>query len=164
VVATDLDLTVLRDLSRPNLDLRRHDVLVDALPEAEFDLVHARLLLAWLPECRTALARLIAALKPGGWLVSEELEFVSAVPDARMDPEDRELFAHVAAAHNQVLAERNGFDPFFGRRLAGDWPTPGSRRPGPRDARSRGRAARRAAGSGSSRSRRSATRSSRSGS
>ena len=39
VVATDLDTTVLGELSHPNLEVRVHDVLVDELPEAEFDLV-----------------------------------------------------------------------------------------------------------------------------
>ena len=33
VVATDLDTTVLRELSRPNLEIRVHDVLEDDLPE-----------------------------------------------------------------------------------------------------------------------------------
>ena len=50
VVATDLDTTVLRELWRPNLEIRVHDVLEDDLPEGEFDLVHVRLLLGWLSE------------------------------------------------------------------------------------------------------------------
>jgi SAM-dependent methyltransferase len=61
VLATDLDTTVLREVSRPNLVVAAHDVLVDDLPEAEFDLVHMRLLLAWLPEPHRALRRLAAA-------------------------------------------------------------------------------------------------------
>ena len=35
---------------RPNLEVRVHDVLEDDLPEGRFDLVHHRLLLAWLRE------------------------------------------------------------------------------------------------------------------
>jgi protein-L-isoaspartate O-methyltransferase len=42
VVATDLDTTVLRDLSHPKFDVRAHDVAVDDLPEDEYDLVHMR--------------------------------------------------------------------------------------------------------------------------
>ena len=50
VLATDIDTTILRQLERPNLEVRVHDVLADELPEREFDLVHARLLLAWLAD------------------------------------------------------------------------------------------------------------------
>ena len=56
VVATDLDTTVLRELSRPNLEIRVHDVLEDDLPEGAFDVVHLRLLLAWLSEPQRALS------------------------------------------------------------------------------------------------------------
>jgi SAM-dependent methyltransferase len=69
VLATDLDTTLLDDLVRPPLTVRRHNVMTDPLPEASFDLVHARLLLAWLPDPAGALRRLVTALKPGGWLV-----------------------------------------------------------------------------------------------
>lgn len=120
VLATDLDTTVLGQLSHANLELRVHDVLVDELPEAEFDLVHLRLLLAWLVEPRVALRRLIAALKPGGWLVAEELDFVSLAPDPRLDADSRTLFSRVMHAHTAVLAERHGFDHAYGRRLVGD--------------------------------------------
>jgi len=38
--------------------------------------IHLRLLLAWLSDPDAALRRLTAALKPGGWLVAEEMDFV----------------------------------------------------------------------------------------
>ena len=68
-------------LSFPNLEVKLHDVLKDELPEGEFDLVHFRLLLACLDEPREALRRMVASLKPGGWLLGEEMHFVSMVPD-----------------------------------------------------------------------------------
>jgi SAM-dependent methyltransferase len=77
VVATDLDTRVLQDLTHPNLEVRIHDVLADDLPEEAFDLVHLRLLLAWLADPALALHRLVAALRPGGRLVAEEMDFVS---------------------------------------------------------------------------------------
>lgn len=120
VVATDLDTTVLGELSHPNLVLRAHDVLVDELPEGEFDLVHLRLVLAWLTEPRTALRRLVAALRPGGWLVAEELDFASAVPDPAMGPEACARFTRLVEAHNAALAEHHGFDSTYGRRVASD--------------------------------------------
>ena len=66
VLATDRDTTVLGGVSHPNLEVRVHDVLEDDLPEAEFDVVHVRLLLAWLADRGTALRRLITALRPRG--------------------------------------------------------------------------------------------------
>jgi SAM-dependent methyltransferase len=97
-----------------------HDVLADELPAGEFDLIHGRLLLAWLPDRGAALRRLIGALKPGGWLIAEEMDFISAVPDPRMDDASIALFERIAAAHNAVLANRHGFDWAYGRRVAGD--------------------------------------------
>ena len=103
VVATDLD-----------------DVLEDDLPEGEFDLVHLRLLLAWLAEPQTALQRLLRALKPGGWLVAEEMDFVSSVPDPRMDADSRALFERIHEAHDAVLGSQHRFDVGYGRRVTGD--------------------------------------------
>jgi SAM-dependent methyltransferase len=120
VVATDLDTTHLRDLSHPNLEVRVHDVLHDDLGEEEFDLVHLRLVLAWLEDRSIALQRLVWALKPGGVLVAEEMDFISVTPDPRLDGESAALFARVVDAHNSVLAQRHDFDPAYGRRLAGD--------------------------------------------
>jgi SAM-dependent methyltransferase len=120
VLATDLDTTVLSELSYPNLEIQVHDVLADDLPDGAFDLVHLRLLLAWLPDPQGALRRLIAALRPGGLLVAEEMDFVSAVPDPRLSVESRVLIARAVQAHNAVLAQQHGFDPFYGRRLVGD--------------------------------------------
>jgi SAM-dependent methyltransferase len=120
VVATDLDTTVLAELSRANLDVRVHDVQKDDLPEAEFDLVHLRLLLAWLADPLAAARRLTAALKPGRWLLAEEMDFVSVAPDPRLEPDAAALFHRVVEAHNAVLASRHTFDPAYGRRLASD--------------------------------------------
>jgi SAM-dependent methyltransferase len=120
VVATDLDTTVLRQLSGPNLEVRVHDVLKDDLPQAEFDLIHLRLLLAWLSEPPTAVRRLAAALKPGGWLLAEEMDFASVAADPRVGAAAQNVFARVVAAHNAVLAAQHTFDAHYGRRVAGD--------------------------------------------
>src|SRR5262245_18346844 len=53
VVATDIDTRFLTTLRRSNLEVRRHDVAADALPERQFDLVHARLVLVHLPKRET---------------------------------------------------------------------------------------------------------------
>jgi SAM-dependent methyltransferase len=120
VVATDLDTTVLRDLERPSLDVWTHDLLRDELPEQEFDLVHGRLLLAWLPDPGAGLRRMLTALRPGGCILLEEMDFLSVAPDPKLEEEGRALFSRVIDAHNAVLAESHSFDPFYGRRLAGE--------------------------------------------
>src|SRR5215469_12728993 len=53
--------------SLPNLEVIQHDIVTDPLPGGAFDLIHARLVLVQLPARNQVLARLVAALKPGGW-------------------------------------------------------------------------------------------------
>src|SRR5438093_4258585 len=72
VVATDIDTRFLEVLHEPSLDVRRHNIVTDELPEEEFDLIHGRLLIQHLPDREQILKRLIVALKPGGWLVLED--------------------------------------------------------------------------------------------
>jgi hypothetical protein len=76
--------------------------------------------LAWLNEPQTALKRLTAALKPGGWLLAEEMDFGSVAADPRVGARARSAFTRVVAAHNAVLAAQHTFDLHYGRRLAGD--------------------------------------------
>lgn len=116
VLATDVDTRFLEPLAGPWLEVRRHDVTADPLPPAALDLVHARLVLLHLPERETALARLVAALKPGGWLLVEEFDSLSMPADAALDPEERR--PRVLEALYRVMAAR-GVDLRFGRRLPG---------------------------------------------
>jgi SAM-dependent methyltransferase len=120
VLATDLDIRYLRELAYPNLELRVHDLLQDELPEREFDLIHVRLVLEWLAKPDLALRRLAAALKPGACLVAEELDFQSLAVDPHLDARARSVFSAVAEAHLAALSAQHGFDPFYGRRVAGD--------------------------------------------
>jgi SAM-dependent methyltransferase len=121
VLATDLNPAAFGEIDDRChwLTVRQHDLTSDPLPAASFDLVHARLVLSWLPEPVDALARLVPALAPGGWLVLEELDFVSAVPDPAMQDDAAAVFARVLHAHTVVLSENHGYDPTFGRRLHG---------------------------------------------
>lgn len=77
VLVTDIDprfLATLAEAGRPNVEVRRHDVGIDPLPEDAFDIIHARLVLIHVPTAPAALARLAAALRPGGWLVVEDFD------------------------------------------------------------------------------------------
>lgn len=120
VLATDLDIRFLRELTQPNLELRVHNLLEDGLPEGKFDLVHVRLVLSWLAKPDVALRQLVSALKPGGCLVAEELDFQSLAADPRIDAGTRSVLSTVAEAHLAILSAEHGFDPFYGRRIQGD--------------------------------------------
>jgi SAM-dependent methyltransferase len=117
VVATDIDTRFLESRREANLRVLRHDITADNLPPAAFDLVHCRLVLAHLPDRHAVLSKLAAALKPGGQLVAEEMDFVSVVADAGQ-PGGRAFSAAVASS-NDVLRAR-GFDPEYGRVLLAD--------------------------------------------
>jgi SAM-dependent methyltransferase len=95
--------------------VRRHDIVNDPLPAASFDLIHARLVLVHLPEREKVLARLVAALKPGGWLVDEEFDSC-VVPDPTL--RSGEVFSKAHSPMLRVMQDR-GFETGFGRRLFG---------------------------------------------
>ena len=86
VLVTDIDPRFLESLQGAHVEVRRHDIVSDALPEAAFDLVHSRLVLLHLPEREKALARMVSTLKPGGWLVDEEFDASSMLPNPVANP------------------------------------------------------------------------------
>jgi SAM-dependent methyltransferase len=116
VVATDLDTRFLEQIGKDNLEVRRHNLVTDPLPEGRFDLVHARLVLMHLPEREQVLARLVDALKPGGWLLAEEFDSLWMRCDAAVNPAETPLKAFRLLL--DVLAE-SGVDLRYGRLLAG---------------------------------------------
>ena len=116
VVVTDINTRFLEALHHPNLEVRQHNIVTDPLPEAAFDLIHARLVLMHLPERDAVLARLVTALKPGGWLLDEEFDVLSLHADP--DLSRSEALLNTSFAVNRVLAER-GVDLRFGRLLFG---------------------------------------------
>ncbi|WP_433984037.1 methyltransferase domain-containing protein [Tunturiibacter empetritectus] len=115
VLVTDIDPRFLESLQALNLEVRRHDIATDPLPEAAFDLVHSRLVLLHLPEREKALARMVAALKPGGWLVDEE--FDSSI-DLVSSAYPEEVYSKTYVAMARTMDSR-GVDRRFGRRLFG---------------------------------------------
>ncbi|MGW5877542.1 methyltransferase domain-containing protein [Nocardiopsis terrae] len=116
VVATD----VKPDHIAPAEGLRvwRHDVTSDPLPEAEFDLVHSRLVLLHLPERIEVLNRLVRSLKPGGVLQLDEFDITYGPSLLMPDPGAQELYEEFLAAKIRVMS-RAGADPAWGRHAAG---------------------------------------------
>jgi SAM-dependent methyltransferase len=116
VLATDLDTRFLESLDDPALEVCRHDIARESLPDSAFDLVHARLILVHLPQRELALAKMVGALKPGGWLVCEEFDSLSMPADPALHPSECALKAQ--AAMQRVMAAR-GANTRYGRDLAG---------------------------------------------
>ena len=73
VIAADIDTRFLTGLP-DNVDVCELDIR-DLELEADFDLVHCRALLMHLLDPTDALARIVAALRPGGVLLAEEGDF-----------------------------------------------------------------------------------------
>lgn len=115
VLAVDLDTRWLAGVVGAPVEVRRLDVRSDELPEAAFDLVHARLVLVHLPERAAVLERLIGALKPGGWLVTSEFSTLvepGPPPVAGLQA----VLGKVNRAFGASLTER-GADQGYGLRL-----------------------------------------------
>ena len=74
VVAVDLDVRFLGDISAQNIEVRRCDITQDPIEPSSYDLVHARNVLAHLRDPVSVLRRLAAVVKPGGWLVIEDVD------------------------------------------------------------------------------------------
>jgi SAM-dependent methyltransferase len=115
VVVTDTDISSMAGIEEPNLEIERHDVTVDPIPERVFNLVHARLVLGEVTQREAALRSMFNSLRSGGWLVIEDLDRTSLAPDTD-DPVAEALFVKVENAVAEALTAQ-GFDPVYGRRL-----------------------------------------------
>src|SRR5579859_2166101 len=76
VVATDIEARFLSQEHEPNIEFRRHDILVDDLEQGYFDLVHTRAVLMHLSDPLQAVNKMAAAVRPGGWLFLEEFDWL----------------------------------------------------------------------------------------
>jgi SAM-dependent methyltransferase len=117
VVATGLDPSWAAVPARPPVQIRLHDVSVEEPPGEGFDLVHARLVLAEVPDCVRALRSMAKALRPGGRLLVEDVDLALqplVCPDEH-GPE-HQLANRLRQALRQLLAGR-GADLAFGRGL-----------------------------------------------
>lgn len=114
VLVTDIDTRFLEPLEHAGIEVRRHNIITDPPLETAFDLVYTRLVLMHLPQREQALARMTAALKPGGWLVVEEYDTASMEPDSVASPGEVFLKAHRAMLK---FFDDGGVDRRYGRKL-----------------------------------------------
>jgi SAM-dependent methyltransferase len=124
VLATDLDVTLLQPLTmqHPNLQVRPEDV-VERVPTSAhgqpFDFAHARLVLGHVTRPERALENVIRALRPGGWVLIEDADFLwteigeqPLYPTSHMQP-----YFSVWREVVTNMSER-GYAVHWGRRLA----------------------------------------------
>jgi SAM-dependent methyltransferase len=122
VVAIDVDPRFVDDSGWRQLEVRQANILDGGLEESYFDVAHARAVIEHIPEHEAALERMIAAVKPGGWLVIEDVDFGGptatvlgkyAYPPQYADIVER-IFLAVEAVFRSI-----GADATFGPRLPG---------------------------------------------
>jgi SAM-dependent methyltransferase len=118
IVATDIDVTYLKRLNVPNLDVRQHNILDDPLAVlglGSFDLVCSRLMLFWLAgKQELAIRRMVECLRPGGWLVDEDGDWGTIAP---VDPSHPHSTRYQDAHRDGEWWVSRGYDPMFGRKL-----------------------------------------------
>jgi SAM-dependent methyltransferase len=111
VTAIDINPVLLESISAQNLTVEQMDVRTGELPANAYDLVSCRAFLHQISDyAPVGLARMAAALKPGGWLLVQEPDFHLA-PTTEPD---------VWAKTWKALIEwgcANGIDWLIGREL-----------------------------------------------
>jgi SAM-dependent methyltransferase len=122
VTITDLDTGLLRGCDAANIEVLVHDITTDPLEVSAFDVIHARTVLEHLPNRLDVLGKLVAALRPGGWLLVEDVDqhdymhtpqFLFAQPEPIA-----EIYRDSGPAGRPIL-EASDFDDQFGRDLPG---------------------------------------------
>jgi SAM-dependent methyltransferase len=114
-LAVDVNARFLSTFDAPNLEVHEADIRAASIPAASFDLAHARFVLIHMPQWADGLAVMLAALKPGGWLVLEEPDF-SMSRSLAGDSELRRSFDNVHRAIEAMFSLR-AMDYAFGARL-----------------------------------------------
>ena len=122
VVATDLDTRFIDGHGRTNLEVRTHDISRGPPEVAAFDLVHARAVIEHISDHDTALDNVMAAVRPGGWVLVEDVDFggpmAAALARYIYPSEEQALTERIYRAVEAIFASV-GADASFGTQLAG---------------------------------------------
>jgi SAM-dependent methyltransferase len=118
VLATDLKPHTIA-ARHPRLAVVGHDLTVDPVPGGNWDLIHARLVLAHLREREDVLARLVAALARGGVLLVEDFDVQQDMVLHAPDREAADLYARFQRTLSQDVFAAAGTDRTWARRAHG---------------------------------------------
>ncbi len=111
VVATDINIDLIKTFTLGNLEAVQHDITRDEAPGGGFDFVHARWILHHLPDPEAAIRRMINALRPGGWLLVEEVDFFPVHTSAS------QVYIDFMVALTGNVVRASGRDCFWARAL-----------------------------------------------
>ena len=111
VVSIDVD-TRFQPPGAGVIEVRRLDVTHDPIGSDEYDVVHARGLLQHLVQREAVLDAMIAAAKPGGWVVVGDVDWIQF--DAQAVPEP---FSTLSRVLRDLSAAQHAYDGTWGRRL-----------------------------------------------
>jgi SAM-dependent methyltransferase len=111
VVATDIDTQLLKHIKRANLEIVTHNINSDSLPDGFFDFVHVRWLLHHLADPHRVINRMIGALRPGGWLLIEEVDFFP------VHASSSQVYIDFMTALSQNVVRSSGRDCIWARAL-----------------------------------------------
>ncbi len=119
VLVTDIEPRWMEGLQEANVEVRVHDIVNEPLPEAAFDVVHARLVLVHLPGRRKALDSILRALRPGGWVLIEEFVHPFPVDPRGVGADEAACFETLHQAMVALVTE-SGADMDWGRQVYGE--------------------------------------------
>ena len=106
---------VAREMTRErglaNVEVLCRDARSTELPRGSFDFVTARLVLVNVPNPEQIVAEAIGLVRPGGWVAFHEADWIAHVCDPPSDAWTTLVDLFV------TYSEKNGIDPFIGRRL-----------------------------------------------
>lgn len=114
-VGLDLSTKFLTGLYPAHVEIQLGDIRTASLPEGSFDLVHARYVLIHLPDYDVAISKMLAVLKPGGWIILEEPDF-SASRGIAGEAAPLVAMAHINQAIHSMYESR-GMDHALGLKL-----------------------------------------------
>jgi SAM-dependent methyltransferase len=118
VVATDIETRLMDKQHEPNLEIRRHDILVNDLEQGYYDLVHTRAVLMHLSDPVQAVKKMAAAVRPGGLLFLEEFDWLS-FGAVDTDSPTAQTFNQQMTTLAKTLQAVHVMDLYFGRHLRG---------------------------------------------
>ena len=118
VTAIDLNTRFVGVLEYENLEVREQNLVTEELLEREYDLLHTRFTLSHISERDSVPAKMVRAIKPGGWILIEEPDFSTEMADPSAQASKVELFQS-GMMSIRGFQRQMGMDPYFGNTLFG---------------------------------------------